>query len=93
MSFVGILASVVQVSLSQSGMGSGFDDMNETNLSCMASPDMNCSDLPDTCLNCSFVFDCVYGENTTVNCTVLEEVECMVSMRTTLCVLILSQYI
>lgn len=92
MSLVGILASVVQVSLSQSGMGSGFDDMNETNVSCIASPDMNCSDLPDPCLNCSFTTECVYGDNTTVNCTVVDGVQCVVSLHYNLIKLIKCGY-
>lgn len=79
MSLVGILVSFVQVSLSQSGMGSGSDDMNETNVSCVNTPETSCSDLPSACLNCSFDFSCVYGDTTIVNCTTLDGVQCVVS--------------
>lgn len=85
------MASVVQIAVSQEldeyegdymypEYGSGDLFANDTPNCTFSNISTNCSDLPANpqCLNCTFNFDCTYGNDTTVECTVQEDVECKV---------------
>lgn len=81
---IGIMVTSLRVSLSQSGDGSGLEPNNSTtngsalSASCI-DPERQCADLPAICLDCDYLPDCTYGEDTNVSCTTLPGVECMVS--------------
>lgn len=86
-SLLSVVVSVFQVAVSQEveedymypDYGSG--DMFDNNTNCTASnASTSCTDLPanELCLKCSFDFNCAYGKNTTVQCTVVGDVECTV---------------
>lgn len=73
--FIAVTIPCLRLSFSQSG-----DDefMNETEIFPPCPPNISCEDLPARCIECSFDDNCTYGQNTTVNCTALETVECNV---------------
>lgn len=37
-----------------------------------------CSELPANCFDCDYNYTCVYGVNTSVTCTIKDEVKCQV---------------
>ncbi len=88
MSLLSIMASVVQVAVSQDLMEVGEDygsgGFLEVNATCNLNDinNTNCTDMPadGLCLNCTFSSDCMYGSNTTVECTVPDDVQCVVSL-------------
>ncbi len=86
MSLLSIMASVIQVAVSQDLMEVGDDygsgGFLDDNATCTTvENNTNCTDIPadGLCLNCTFNFDCMYGSNTTAECRVPEDVECVVS--------------
>ncbi len=92
MSLLSFMGSVIQVAMSQEDQfseadymypdyGSGDLSGNSTPNCTFSNASTNCTDLPanELCLNCTFNMNCMYGKNTTVECTVLGGVECMVS--------------
>ena len=46
---------------------------------CENDPSTNCNSLPQSCANCTFNSSCVYGDETTINCTAMLSVNCKVA--------------
>ena len=45
---------------------------------CSLYKDIQCRDIPAGCANCTFNSSCVYGGQTTINCTALDSIDCWV---------------
>ena len=76
------MASMLQLSFSQSGdmeFSGDMEDENETNGSAIFPPcpvNMSCEQLPGRCIMCDFNESCVYGDMTEVTCMAREGVNC-----------------
>ena len=73
--FLGIFYVVSNMAVGQD-IDNGSGSTVEMNVTCPM--DLNCTDLPGDCLDCSFNESCVYGQMDNVTCRPLDHVMCEV---------------
>ena len=73
--FLGVFYVASNVAVGQD-IDNGSGSTVEMNVTCPM--DLNCTDLPGDCLDCSFNESCVYGQMDNVTCRPLDHVMCEV---------------